>query len=260
MLGGSASTVPSTVFLYADSGSACGATAVTVRHVVTVDYCVGTTTTQILVGASPFSPTLTANASEVVTGPILATAGQDIHAVIVVADQDLPVVPAALAGADPEVDDVLLLVGYGSDGGTGGRTEGQIRVTGVDGGLFTATGEGGIEFCPGDASAYDLSHRLMGLPLYGGAGTGTCLDPVTYAAVSTFRAFVEDNLPAPAVDAGLTDDDGGAVGVDGAPGPDGGAGDDDGGGCCRVGADGSSSAVLALVVLIALVVRRRTSP
>jgi hypothetical protein len=245
VLGGTVSYLDAVVFASEEQGLGCGSVAVGVRHALTVSFCVGQSALQIAGGPILGEPEFVVGVSEVLTGPVVTTSPSEVRAVLLVTDEYMPVTPAALAASDPAVDDTLTAIGYGNPSGVDVRRAGAIRVNAVDGALFTAAGVGDVEFCRGDGGAFDGNDALAGYPLYGEPGTGNCMDPMTFAAVSTFRTFVQDNVTT------VDPPDAGPDAPDAGPGaPDAGEdGDDDGG--CRVGGSGQSTGT-AWLLLVAL--------
>jgi hypothetical protein len=198
--------------------------------------------------------------TQVLTGPVVATSPSEVRAVLLATDQSMPVTPAALAATDPAVDDTLTAVGYGISTGADVLREGSIQVTTVDEALFTAAGVDGVEVCPGDGGAFDENDMLVGYPLYGEQGTGSCRDPMTFAGVSSFRTFVQENVTADPPDAGPSAPDAGPGSPDAGPGaPDagGGDGDDDDGGCRLGRSETSTGALWILLAALWLTTRSR---
>jgi hypothetical protein len=251
VLNGTPSAVEAAVLVIYGSTEACGGAVVGPRHVLTVDFCANPNNNQVIVGASLANPDFSTVSAEVIYGPVIYRLNaHTIQAAIVVTEDDLPVAPIDLADATPVVDETLTLVGYGNASGQDQRTEGTIRVTQLVPYGFDASGEGGIELCPGDAFAYDSAGRLAGLPLFGQPGTGNCVEPAIYAPAPAVRAFVEQTV-GPA-----TDPDGGVSG-DGGADSDGG-----GGGCgCRTGTRSTPLGLIALLLSFCILFygrRRRT--
>ncbi len=188
VLNGSTTTIQSMVVVYSDV--ACGGVVLGPRHVATIQHC--TEGSQLMVIQQPPTDGLV-DVVEILEGPTMDLNSTQFTPVLLVTTEDLTLPAAPLQTTLPAVDDVVRLVGYGTQGGIDDvATEGDMQVSDLYDNGFMAAGQNGVEGCSIDTGAFDQAGALVGLAVMGGQGTGDCLDPLIFLGASPWEALLEE--------------------------------------------------------------------